>query len=98
MLISKLYRVKLTEPGVGKYLKRWGRSSDPTSGRSSRIRRRCGPGWRRPGRRSARRRRPKAARSSSRIRSASAPTRSAAAPGANGAAPRSCGGPGTRSR
>ncbi|MER8199257.1 winged helix-turn-helix domain-containing protein [Streptomyces microflavus] len=25
-LIAKLYRVKLTEPGVGKYLKRWGLS------------------------------------------------------------------------
>ncbi|MFJ9552082.1 helix-turn-helix domain-containing protein [Streptomyces erythrochromogenes] len=25
-LIAKLYRVQLTEPGVGKYLKRWGLS------------------------------------------------------------------------
>ncbi|MFC8273243.1 winged helix-turn-helix domain-containing protein [Streptomyces sp. NPDC057271] len=25
-LIAKLYRVRLTEPGVGKYLKRWGLS------------------------------------------------------------------------
>ncbi|GAA3060888.1 hypothetical protein GCM10020254_00870 [Streptomyces goshikiensis] len=48
VLIAKLYRVRLTEPGVGKYLKRWGgcRSSGPTSGRSSRTRRRCGSGWR----------------------------------------------------
>ncbi|WP_250570351.1 winged helix-turn-helix domain-containing protein, partial [Streptomyces sp. CJ_13] len=26
VLIAKLYRVRLTEPGVGKYLKRWGLS------------------------------------------------------------------------
>ncbi|MFD9022358.1 transposase [Streptomyces sp. NPDC059570] len=36
-LIAKLYRARLAEPGVGKYLKRWGcRSSGRTSGPSSR--------------------------------------------------------------
>lgn len=41
-LIAKLYRVKLTEPGVGKYLKRWGLF--PAPGQAGR---RAGPRGRR---------------------------------------------------
>ena len=58
-LIAKLYRVRLTEQGVGKYLSAAGacRSSVRTSGPSSRTRKRSAAvrsGARRPGRRSAR--------------------------------------------
>ncbi|WP_418953188.1 helix-turn-helix domain-containing protein, partial [Streptomyces scabiei] len=74
-LIAKLYRVKLTEQGVGKYLRRWGLSFQRPDKRAvEQTRRQCTSGRRRPGRRSGRRRRPRAARSSSPTRSASAPT------------------------
>lgn len=82
-LIVKLYRVRPTKPGVGKYLKWWGcRSSVRPSEPSSRIPGPYAAGTRRPGRGSARRRRRTAARSSSPTRSASGPTRSPVAPGA----------------
>lgn len=52
-LIFKLHGVRFTEPGVGKYLKRWGlTSSVRTSGPSSRTRRWSASGARRPCRRS----------------------------------------------
>lgn len=98
-LIAKLYRVRLTEVGVGKYLKRWGcPSSGRTSEPSSRTRMLSGADIRRPGRRSARRRRPTVGRSSSPIRSASARTRSPAVPGARRVRHLWCGGAGTGSR
>lgn len=50
-LIAKLYRVRMTEPGAGTYLRRWDcRSSGPATARPGRTRSRCGPGWRRQGR------------------------------------------------
>ncbi|MEU2113908.1 IS630 family transposase [Streptomyces sp. NPDC019507] len=75
-LIAKLYRVRLTEQGVGKYLRRWGLwFQRPDKRAVEQIPRLCGSGMRRRGQRSARRRRPRAARSSSPTRSASVPTR-----------------------
>lgn len=82
-LIAKLYRVRLTEPGVGKYLKRWGLSFQRPDKRAvEQDPRPWRAGIRRHGRRSARRLRRTAARSSSPTRPASAPTRSPVAPGA----------------
>ncbi|MFH8688729.1 winged helix-turn-helix domain-containing protein [Streptomyces anulatus] len=96
-LIFKLYRVRFTEPGVGKYLKRWGLSSNvPTNGPSSRVRKRSASGTRRSGRRSGPGRRRRTVKSSSPTRSGSARTRSPAAPGAPKRR-RSSAGPGTGS-
>ncbi|TRO58548.1 winged helix-turn-helix domain-containing protein, partial [Streptomyces sp. IB201691-2A2] len=82
-LIAKLYRGKLTEQGVGKYLRRWGLSFQRPDKRAVEQNLEAMRVWREetwP--RSVRKRRPRAARSSSPTRSASAPTRSPAAPGA----------------
>ncbi|MGA5285440.1 winged helix-turn-helix domain-containing protein [Streptomyces griseoincarnatus] len=81
-LIAKLYRVRLTEQGVGvgKYLHRWGLSFQRPDNRAFE---RSASGGRGPGRRSARGRRPRAVRCSSPTMSASVPTRSPAAHGAS---------------
>jgi len=98
-LIAKLYRVRLTEPGVGKYLKRWGLSFQRPDKRAVEQDPEAVRRWHEETcRRSARRRRPTAARSSSPTRSASAPTRSPAVPGVRRGRPPWCGGAGTGSR
>ncbi|WP_443333909.1 winged helix-turn-helix domain-containing protein [Streptomyces sp. CB02366] len=80
----------MTEPGVGKYLRRWGLSfQQPDKRAVEQNRRRCGPGWRRHGRRSGRRRRPRTVRCCSPTRSESVLIRAPVAPGTRRAAPRS---------
>ncbi|MGW7332965.1 helix-turn-helix domain-containing protein [Streptomyces sp. NPDC054840] len=77
-----MYGVRFTEPGVGKYLKRWGLTFQRPDKRAvEQDRKRSACGMRRPGPRSGQRRRPTVVRSSSPTRSASDPTRSPAAPG-----------------
>ncbi|GAA2974787.1 hypothetical protein GCM10010446_68790 [Streptomyces enissocaesilis] len=52
-LITRLYRVRLAEPGAGKYLKRWGLSFQlPDKRAVEQAPRSCAAGTRRSGRRS----------------------------------------------
>ncbi|MFD6230495.1 winged helix-turn-helix domain-containing protein [Streptomyces sp. NPDC060232] len=95
-LIAKLYRLRLTEPGVGKYLKRWGLSFQRPDKRAVEQDPQAVRRWHDlagdPGKGE------EAVRSSSPTRSASAPTRSPAAPGARRGKLPSCGGLATGSR
>ncbi|WP_417802681.1 helix-turn-helix domain-containing protein [Streptomyces aureoversilis] len=82
-LIFKLYRVRFTEPGVGKYLKRWGLTFQRPDKRAvEQARKRSASGARRPGQRSGPRRSRTTVKSSSVTKSGSAQTRSPAVPGA----------------
>nr|WP_237552147.1 winged helix-turn-helix domain-containing protein [Streptomyces sp. SID8359] len=99
-LIAKLYRVRLTEVGVGKYLKRWGLSLQRPDKRAveqdpQAVRRWHEETW--PVIR-AKAKRGGGEVSCSPIRSASARTRSPAGPGVKRGRPPWCGGAATASR
>ncbi|MGD9483593.1 winged helix-turn-helix domain-containing protein [Streptomyces sp. TRM70308] len=90
-LIAKLYPVRLTEQGVGTYLRRWGLSFQRPDQRAVEQDAEVVRVWReKTGRRSGPGRRPRAARCSSPTRPASVPTRSPSAPGPPRGVPPSC--------